>query len=66
MSKKLTVNADGSAATVADATLSDIGTTIFATDTALTGTYGLVQKVGLVAVGMAAQEFRRSGSIKFW
>lgn len=66
MSKKVTVAADGASATVADATLSDIGTTVFATDSALTGTYGLAQKAGLVVAGMAAQEFRRSGSLKFW
>lgn len=57
-SKKVTVSADGATATTADAKVSDIFTTAISTDSALTGTYGLVQKLGLVALGMAGQNYR--------
>jgi len=62
MSKKVVLNAAGDAATVTDAVLSDVLTTAISTNEALTGTYGLVQKAGLVFFGMAFQEQRRSGS----
>ena len=57
-SKKVTLAADGASATVADATLSDIFTTVISTDSALTGMYGLAQKAGLVVAGMGVQNYR--------
>jgi len=44
-----------------EATVSDIFTTSISTSEALTGTYGLLQKAGLVVVGMAAQSKRMGG-----
>ncbi|UNI73408.1 membrane protein [Pseudomonas phage ER16] len=61
-SKKVTLNADGTAATVADAKIGDIVTTVFSTDSAVTGMYGLVQKAGLVAAGMTVNSYRLRGS----
>jgi hypothetical protein len=63
MSKKVTVAADGLSATVADATMGDIVTTLVSTDSAVTGTYGLVQRAGLFVGGMATQEYRRTGRL---
>lgn len=57
MSKKVIVGADG-AATVSDASLADLVTTLFSTDSALTGTYGLLQKAALVYGGMTIQSVR--------
>lgn len=57
-SKKVTLSADGATATVADATISDIFTTALSTDANVTGTYGLMQKAGLVLVGMSVQNNR--------
>lgn len=65
MSKKVTVNAAGDAATVADATIGDIFGTLLSTDTALTGAYGLTQKVGLVVAGMVGQNMRLGRGINF-
>lgn len=58
MSKKLTLNADGSAATVAPANISDIFTTALSTESAVTGMYGLVQKGLLFVGGMVVQNSR--------
>lgn len=63
MSKKITLSADGASATVADATLSDIGTTLISTDSVVTGAYGLLQKGLLVVAGMGVQNYRLTGSI---
>lgn len=63
MSKKITLSADGSSATVATATMLDIGTTLFSTDSAVTGVFGLLQKGLLVAAGMGVQNYRLTGSI---
>jgi hypothetical protein len=57
-SKKVTLNAAGDAATVAVATIGDVFTTAISTDSAVTGMYGLAQKAGLVAVGMAVNAKR--------
>lgn len=62
MSKKLVLAADGATATVAEATISDIFTTAISTDTAVTGTYGLVQKALLLVGGMAIQSKRKLGT----
>lgn len=58
MSKKVVVGADGTA-TATDAGLLDIVTTAISTDSALTGTYGLVQKGSLVLLGMSLQNYRK-------
>jgi len=41
--------------TTANATLTDVLSSIFSTTTALTGSYGLLQKVALFGVGMLAE-----------
>lgn len=62
MSKKIVLSADGATATVTDASFVDILTTALSTDSALTGAYGLVQKVGLFVGGMAVQSYRKNGT----
>lgn len=62
-SKKVTLSADGNTATVADATIGDIVTTVFSTDSALTGMYGLGQRAALFVAGMAVQNKRVGGSL---
>lgn len=62
MSKKIVLAADGSTATVAEATISDIVTTVVSTNSAVTGTYGLVQRGLLVVGGMAIQSKRKLGT----
>lgn len=61
MSKKVTVSGD--TATVVEAKLMDVVTTLISADQALTGTYGFLQKGLLVGGGMILQEYRRSGSL---
>jgi hypothetical protein len=58
VSKKVTLSADGATATVADATLTDVFTTALSTTSAVTGLYGLGQKIGLFVGGMAFQNNR--------
>lgn len=58
MSKLITLSADGTTATVADAKIADIVTTAISTNTAVTGTYGLIQKGLMVVGGMALQNNR--------
>lgn len=58
-SKKMTLNAAGDAATVADASASDIFTTAISSTEAVTGTYGFVQKLLLIGTGMAIQNNRK-------
>lgn len=62
MSKKIVLAADGATATVAEATISDIFTTVISTDAAVTGTYGLVQKALLLVGGMSIQSKRKLGT----
>lgn len=62
-SKKLTLSADGTTAAVATAEAADIVTTLIDSNVALTGAYGLVQKVGLVITGMAIQNYRLVGGL---
>jgi len=57
-SKKIVLAADGLTATVADATMTDIFTSLISTTESLSGTYGLVQKALLVGGGMALQNNR--------
>lgn len=61
-SKKIVLAADGATATVADATIGDIFTTVISTDTAVTGMYGLAQRALLVVGGMAIQSKRKLGT----
>lgn len=61
MSKKITLKADNTTL-VEDASASDILTTVISTDTTLSGTYGLIQKVGLVGLGMVVQSKRKLGT----
>lgn len=58
MSKLITLNADEKTATVADAEIGDIFTTILSDTKAVTGAYGLIQKAGLVMGGMTINSFR--------
>lgn len=62
MSKKIVLAADGATASVADATVADIFTSVISTDTAVTGTYGLVQRGLLVVAGMSIQSKRKLGT----
>lgn len=62
MSKKIVLAADGATATVADATIADIFTSVISTDTAVTGTYGLVQRGLLLVAGMSIQSKRKLGT----
>lgn len=58
-SKLITLSADEATATVANATIGDIFSTVLSSNKAVTGVYGFTQKVGLVVAGMAGQSFRR-------
>lgn len=59
-------NAQGvSTATATEATISDIFTTALSSDSAVTGTYGLVQRGLLFAGGMATQSYLKTGSFNF-
>lgn len=62
-SKLVTLSADEATATVAEATGGDIITTAFSMNSAVTGLYGVAQKVGLFIGGMAFQEYRRTGNL---
>lgn len=64
-SKKVTLSADGATATVATATIGDVFTTAISTDSAVTGLYGIAQKAGLVALGMAVQNNRLGNGWNF-
>lgn len=50
MSTKVVVAADGTV-TKTDAVIGDIFSTAVSTDSAIVGTYGLIQRAGLVGVG---------------
>jgi len=63
MSKKITLSADETTATVAAATVGDIFTTVLSTDSAVTGMYGLAQRAGLFIGGMALQNVRNGNGI---
>lgn len=49
-------------ATVTEAKVMDILTTALSTDTAVTGSYGLIQKIGLFVAGMSVQSKRKIGT----
>jgi hypothetical protein len=57
-SKKLTLSADGTTAAVADATITDIFTTIINPDECVTGLYGFAQTAMVAVGGMAFQNYR--------
>jgi hypothetical protein len=57
-SKKMTLSADGTAATVGDATLGDVFTTLFNSGEAVTGAYKYIQEGVLFVGGMAFQNYR--------
>jgi hypothetical protein len=67
MSHKVIVTGTGATATaaVSEAKIADILTTAISTDSAVTGTYGLIQKAGLVVLGMGFQSSRKGGSWNF-
>jgi hypothetical protein len=66
MSHKVTVvpgtGTNPATAVVEEAQILDIVTTALSTDSAVTGTYGLIQKAGLFIGGMAVQNKRKLGS----
>lgn len=67
-SQKVTVvkaNDGALTATREDAVFADLFTTLFSSDQAVTGVMGFGQKAALVVTGMAIQEYRRSGSVRF-
>lgn len=66
MSKLITLNADGTAATVAEAKISDILTTLMSGQSAVTGIYGFIQRALLVATGMSVQSMRSGGGLFGW
>jgi len=61
MSKKITLKNDNTTV-VEDASAFDIVSTVISTDTTLTGTYGLLQKAGLVVIGMVVQSKRKQNT----
>lgn len=63
-SKLITLSADGSTATVTDATIMDIVTTSVSQTKKVTGLYGLFQSIGLVAIGMSAEAKIRANTFK--
>lgn len=66
MSSKVVVtpatSTNPASATVTEAKMMDIFTTALSTDSAVTGTYGLIQKAGLFVAGMSVQSKRKTGS----
>lgn len=66
MSKKITLSADEKSATVTDATIGDVFSTILSSNSAVTGLYGFAQKAGLAISGAAVQNMRVRGNLKFW
>lgn len=61
-SKKVTIGADGTP-TATDAVMGDILSTALSSDSALTGTYGMVQKGLLFLGGMVTQNVRNGNGI---
>lgn len=60
-SKKIVVSAEGTA-TASDATFGDVFTTALSTDTAVTGSLGLLQRGLFFVGGMAVQQKRKMGN----
>lgn len=57
-SKKVVLSADETTATVADATMGDIVSTLLSSSEAVTGAYGYIQSAGVFIAGMAVQNNR--------
>jgi hypothetical protein len=57
-SKLVTLSADETTATVADATMGDIVSTLISSNSAVTGVYSYIQKAGVFVAGMAVQNNR--------
>jgi hypothetical protein len=57
-SKKVVLSADETTATVAEATLGDVFSTLISSSEAVTGPYGYIQKAGLFVAGMSLQNNR--------
>lgn len=49
--------------TATEATIGDIVTTAFSSDSAVTGTYGLIQRGAFLVAGMSLQNYRKTGSL---
>lgn len=64
MSTSKTVTQTDTGATAVDATISDIFTTVFSTEKAVTGVYGVLQKVLLVGTGMVVESKMRAKTFK--
>lgn len=64
MSTSKTVTQTDTGATAEDATVADIFTTIFSTEKAVTGVYGVLQKVLLVGTGMVVESKMRARTFK--
>jgi hypothetical protein len=62
-SKLLTLNAAGDAATVADATIADMFTSIIDPNKSLTGLYSIAQSGLLFVGGMAFQSYRKGDGL---
>lgn len=62
MSKKVTLNADNTAATLAEPTISDLFTSLIDPDVAVTGMYKYMQLAGVAAVGAMASNRMHTGS----
>jgi hypothetical protein len=62
-SKLLTLNAAGDAATVADATITDMFTSLIDPNKCVTGLYGLFQSGVLFVGGMAFQSYRKGDGL---
>lgn len=65
MSNKVVVSTPTSGpatAVVTEAKILDIASTLMSSDSFVTGTYGLVQKLALVAIGMSVQSKRKLGT----
>lgn len=62
MSKLIKLDAEGKTASVADAKIGDVFSTIVSTDSAVTGIYGLAQRAALLVGGMAINAFRLRGT----
>lgn len=61
-SKKVVLNADGTAATVANATFGDVITTMFSSDSAVTGLYKYLQLGIAGAAGAVVQKKVETGA----
>lgn len=66
MGKKITLNTEETAATVAEATLTDVFTTVLDQNVVLTGMHKYGQLALAAAAGAAVQNYRVRGSVQFW